>query len=151
MIRLALLDDWPEVKALWCRFGMGRHNDRIAGSFQQLETYFANSLTNPAIAFPLLFHNGGLKGLIVMHDSVEVALNDHGVLAPNPIVFIRMAVCEPIPRKSSRELHDFVMDWAKRRGANHIQGYCRMDAPLAAWTRLHGAKPLWVVMGKAVV
>jgi len=151
MIRKALLDDWGQVKELWGRITESRHRTRLAGTFLQLETYFANSLTNASIAFPLMFERGQVRGFGILHDSVEMALNDIGALAPNKIAFLRMLYAEPgVGRRLSKQMHDWIMLWAKSRGASSLQGYCNLDFPLRAYERLWGIKPLWILVGKAV-
>lgn len=152
MIRKALLGDWEGVKALWYRLKEGRHSSRIMGALGALENYYATSLTDARVAFPILIGDDGVvHGMAVVHDAVSMDLDEGRGLTPNKVAFIRMIYLEPGTGKlSSLEMKYWLNGWAKARGAVAIQGYCNLDFPLQAYERLHGIKPICYLVGKEV-
>ena len=143
MIRSALLGDWVSVKELWDRFSTSRLAPRIPASLQDIECYFANALTKSEIAFAVLEVLGEIKGFSIVHDAAD--------LERNKVAFLRAVHIEPSARRYSGEMSEWLNNWAKYRGCTMIQGYCCLDFPLKAYTKLHGVRPLWTVVGKEVV
>lgn len=151
-VRQANLDDWTAAKALWREFIQSKHSWRIEGTLDTFSHYFSVSLTSPVVRFIILREHGVPAGFAIL-DTCLTPISDHNglPLPPETNSFLRMVFVRPgVSARASRQLSQALTLITQMRGSKKIIGHCCLDFPVAAYERLHGVKPLYIVVAKEV-
>lgn len=140
-VKQAELRDYAAVKVLWDEMKSGLHGDRIDCNIETMDAYFAFSQTHAGVKFLLLYVGEELKGFAVLEEIAWAVL---GLQCFMRAVFIKPGT----GRYSSKAFTREIESWARGRGHRNMIGFCNLDFPLEAYSRLHGIKPFYTVVGK---
>lgn len=150
MVRKAVLRDWSRIEALWERFKASPLANRMEGDITVVEAYFSASLTNEGICFAVLERGAELTGFCIGNEASTQALDEGRKPIHQPNTFVRAIHIEPGSLEDSLEFRHYLNNWARCRNHRMILGHCPIDFTFKAYERLHGVKPLYVVVGKEV-
>ena len=149
MVRQATLDDWPNIKKLWGEFQGSRHKLRITGTQYAFESYFVQSLTSSELRFFLALEGNHIMAFAIVHSAESGTL--HRDESTGSVTFMRAMWAKPgITKELARTFQDLLHAWSRAKGHSWIVGQCCPDFPFKAYERLHGIRPLYMVVGKEV-
>jgi hypothetical protein len=157
LMRLAALDDWTDIKSLWCRFQKSKATNYIHASLDDLGMYLVNGLVYPHQVALLV---GEMDDSLISFCSICAVTNPQlsaPSLQPRYHGFIHSIYVESslpsgdkVPRKAGMKFLEDIENWARERNCEYLFGNVRMDGSFNALYRKYGFEKTHLVISKKI-